>query len=368
VNNQISEQDSRKQDLIDKIQKEKQRFEYRDVLPKFNSALLQCLPNTENTPSEASLYEAFAAGNAEAVRAIPRSQRKQLFITTIAVNYADDVSKADFPSRDRQSSSRRRRDMMRGGGARGQQQPFFPGRGAVPGARPGASIPGSRPIPPQQTIPSTPEEAEAAQPVAGFTVLIEGYSPYQRISELLDPPMVGDNRNRWGMVTRFENMNEIFEDMPFELYNKSELSHFSVDTGLVDLDDPEMPAGIGTAKVIERVARPTTGDRDTALEMGGRGRNYGGTVRQDYMYEEDVLVDPMTGEEISKTYDIVTQQDVDANPDWTERDLGKIKTDRFGDQQFIERDRWFRIEAKFVWKNAPADTETTAETNTPMVP
>ena len=60
----------------------------------------------------------------------------------------------------------------------------------------------------------------------------------------------------------------------------------------------------------------------------------------------------MTGEEISKTYDIYTQHDIDNDPELTDRDLGRKKLDNFGEEQFIERDHWFRIQAKFIWKDA----------------
>ena len=62
----------------------------------------------------------------------------------------------------------------------------------------------------------------------------------------------------------------------------------------------------------------------------------------------------MTKEEISKTYDIVTQDDIAANPDWTDKHLGMKKTNPMTNQPlFIEHDHWFRIRAKFVWKDAP---------------
>ncbi len=60
----------------------------------------------------------------------------------------------------------------------------------------------------------------------------------------------------------------------------------------------------------------------------------------------------MTQEEISRTYDIYTEQDVRRSPDLSDRDIGRVKLNSFGDEQYIDRDHWFRIQVKFVWKNA----------------
>jgi type IV pilus assembly protein PilM len=341
VKKEINEQEARQQPLLDKIEKENERFEYRDVLPKFHTLLLQCLPNKENTPSQAELYDAFASGDVKKVLATPRSERKQLFVTRIAVDFTDDVATAGFPA---QQAGTRRVVRQR-----------FSGRDDLGVDRAMMDRIRQRNT---RTTPAvgTPAAAGEQEPQqrAGFTVLIEGYSPYRKISELLDPPMVGDDQNRWGVITRFENIDKLFDDMPFELFNKRETKHFNVKSGLVDLIEPspEMPAGIGIEKVVERVPRPQTAAG--AVQPGLDRRNMMNTRNTpDYIYDESVLIDPMTGEEISRTYDIITQEDVDARADLTERDLGRIELDNFGDEIYIERDRWFRIQAKFVWKNAP---------------
>jgi hypothetical protein len=98
--------------------------------------------------------------------------------------------------------------------------------------------------------------------------------------------------------------------------------------------------------------------------MGG----YPGMTAQDRITTEAVLVDPMTGEEMSKTYDIYTQQDVAGNAELSEKDIGRKKIDSFGRERFIERDSWFRIQAKFVWKNAPKVQLPTAPSMTGMGP
>ncbi len=344
VNREISDQEARRQPLLDKIEEEMNRFQYRDVLPDFIATLLKCLPNEENTTAQAPLYQAFASGSVQAVLAVPRAQRKQLFVTNVDVEYADDVKTADFPAADSRGSygSTARRSA---GEARFARERFR-GRGEMmmPGAR---SSDASRP-----SAPTAAGQDTTAETGAGFTVVIEGYSPYQRISELLDPPMVGEDRDRWGVVTRFEHLETLFPQMPFKLFNKHEISHFQVQTGLVDLMEPgDMPAGIGIRKEVERVPQPQAAAAGEHRMMTPRAVNVRNTT--DFIYTETVLVDPMTGEEISKTYDIITQRDVDANPDLTERDLGRIKLDNYGEEQYIERDRWFRIKAKFIWKGAP---------------
>lgn len=355
VKSQITEQEGRQQPLLDKIKKEDERFAYRDVLPEFNEMLLECLPNKENTPSQAALYEAFASGNVKGVEAIPRAQRKQLFVTNITVQYTDDVQTAAFPQLNQQTGYGRSSGRVR---SVGESPRFLLDEMAGPRGR--TTMPNVR----TPALPSAGTDTltgrQEQQGGAGFTVLIEGYSPYQPISALLDPLMVGDDRDRWGVVTRFENIDKLFPKMPFKLFNKHEITNFKVETGLVDLQDKDMPAGIGVEKEVERVPQPETGTGQTGIGNIRRGMGGGAAAGSDFVYREPVLVDPMTGEEISKTYDIITQKDVDADPDLTDRDLGKKKLDNFGKEQFIEHDRWFRIQAKFIWTNAPAAEASTA--------
>ena len=68
--------------------------------------------------------------------------------------------------------------------------------------------------------------------------------------------------------------------------------------------------------------------------------------------EEKVLVDPMTNEVISKVAAL--------NPD------GSKKIDRSGKTVYENNDHWFKLNIKFLWKNAPDNeaTEPKTETNT----
>ena len=99
----------------------------------------------------------------------------------------------------------------------------------------------------------------------------------------------------------------------------------------------------------------TPADIAQAADSGERTNRRSGfrNQSQDIIYAEDVLVDPMTNEEISRTYDIITQEEIDSNPELNEKDLGKKKINKLtGKELFIDRDHWFRIKAKFIWKDA----------------
>ena len=359
INDDISNQKNREQPFVDQINKELERFKSREIVPLFNEMILKCLPNAENTPSCAELYNAFNSGDVQTVMATPRGERKQIFITRFTVEYTSDVETAEFPKDDTRGRSRS-------------------------SARTPA---GRRPTP---SAPYSPGTKEDKKPGGGFTVLIEGYSPYKNISELLDPPMVGNDLSRWGIVTRFENLAKLYPDMPFVLFNKHQIEHFTLDNDWVDIQDADMPEGIGIKKEIERVPNVTEADRTAArrttrqpatggdfvdpmmfdgmIPQANTGRSTRpGRTGGDFIYTEEVLVDPMTNEEMSLTYDIVTQKDVDADPQLSERDLGKKKTTSFGEEKFIERDRWFRIQAKFIWKDAPEgeDANVSGSSTTP---
>jgi type IV pilus assembly protein PilM len=357
VKNSVSEQEGRQQALDEKINKEKDRFKYRQVVPQFMETLVKCLPNSDNTPSQKDLFDAFERADVQAVRSIPRPERKQLFITRFSLEYANDLETAAFP----QVTGQRTTSF---GGTRsfGRSRMPMSSEFMFEGMRPDMAVPG-------QTVPggdtSTGETPQTGG--SGFTVLIEGYSPYQNIAELLDPSRAGEDSTRWGVVTRFGSLSKLFSDTPFELYKKSDIKHFKVENGLVDPLDQNMPAGIGIVKQVERVPAATAATTAAArrgafatFEMGEFGGARDGMGGSEFVTTETVLFDPMTGEEISKTFDIITQQDIDApGSGLTAKDLGRKKTTSFGEVKYINRDYWFRIQAKFVWKDAPKDATQT---------
>lgn len=344
VKNQVSEEENRKAPLEEKITKAMDRFKYRQAVPQFVETVVKCLPNKENTPSQSDLFAAFEQGDVQKVISVPRGERRQLFVTRFAVEYAADLETAAFP----QATTASSRGMFYERGNRGRSAAPLAPAGNIVGAVPFGAAPE------YGGITGAGTEAPAAS--SGFTVLIEGYSPYQNVAELLDPPRAGDDQARWGVVTRFLNLNKLFPDAPFELYKKSEIKHFEVTMGLVDLENKTMPQGIGIQKKVERVPPDNTAQNTPARGpmMGGYEMGMGGVNTVQYVTTEDVLFDPMTGEEISKVFDIITQRDIDSNPEYTARDLGRKKTTPYGEVKYITRDYWFRIKAKFVWKEAPA--------------
>lgn len=351
--NKVQEVDSQKQPLTDRIQKQFDVLKYREILPSFNEQLIACLPNASNTPDQKALFDAFTQGNVQAIREVPREQRKLVFVTRVIIQYASDLSKASFPVPGRSTSMQGMQPMM---------QPMMPGSPLTIPENPMMDMGMGM----GTEMGGTATAAEA--PKAGFVVLIEGYSPYRRITDLLDPPGVASDMNRWGIVTRFENLNKFIKATPFELFNKNDTTHFMVEWGSVEAGpvsgmmgggQKDQPAGIGILNEVRRIPLPEApapgaitpgyGGGMPPMEMG---MGMGGTSGMDRISVEKVLFDPMTGEEISKVYDIITEQDIANNSSWTDKDLGRIEYD-FGKPKFIERDSWFRIKAKFIWKDAP---------------
>ena len=103
-----------------------ERFLYRDVVPRVYQIALSSLPNAQNNPAQKKLYEAFAVGDIESVKSIPRKDRKQLFVTNLSIRYADDLTKAQFGSMDWMQQG-----MMGWGWGRGSIGSIDPSRGDV---------------------------------------------------------------------------------------------------------------------------------------------------------------------------------------------------------------------------------------------
>jgi hypothetical protein len=152
----------------------------------------------------------------------------------------------------------------------------------------------------------------AATERAGFVITVTGYTPYKNIGELLDPAGVKDDQDRWGVVTRLMNL-DAFSDVnsPFELYEKTEIVHFDLQTGQVSLEG-QMPSGVGVRKNLKE----------------------GQTREREY-----VLIDPMTKEVISK----VSLKD----------EMGRDKLDNKGKRVYEVNDYWFILKFKLRWRNVP---------------
>jgi type IV pilus assembly protein PilM len=367
ASNDLQKERSKEKPLKEAIDKEMALFKFRDVVPKLNQAIVACLPNSETNPEQAELYEAFETGDVERIRDVPREDRKQVFITGVSINYSESIASTNFPTISRRSRGGRRSSLLRRGSTgmgMGMMDPMMmqmmmrggPGmdpRMMGPGMDPRMMGPmnpgmmgGGRMMGRRPTVSKDGEEEEKDGP--GFIVVIEGYSPYKNIEELMDPDGVGDDKSKWGLITRLERLSEFIPGSEFELYGKGKIKHFEVRKDAVDVLSEEMPSGIGVEKVVKRIS-DESGTTGTGVNSALR------TLRrsQDYVAEEDVLFDPMTNEEISRIFDIVTEVDIASDPELSDSQVGKKKLDDFGKEIFIERDYWFRIKAKFLWKGSP---------------
>jgi len=303
------------------IEKEFKSFDYRVVVPLLHQTIISILPNEKNNPEQKELYRAFADGDIEAVLEIPRKERKQIFITGMSVNFANDVAFAQFGAADfmKRGGKRRRSgagtdqyDMLDMGmlGMMGRAEPKYGRKAYTKKTQKGDSA----------------KEGEEVESGSGFVVTITGYSPYKNIGELMDPAGVEGDSSKWGVITRLLHLDDVVDgENPFELYRKAKIEHFKLETGEVDLE-AEMPAGIGLEDVeSEKAKKAKRGDSD-----------------------ERSLIDPMTKETISK----VAELDED----------GRKKIDRSGKVVYRANDHWFKLDVKFIWKDAPKETEETEET------
>jgi type IV pilus assembly protein PilM len=313
------------------ISKQAELFKYREIIPLLNETIIKCLPDEENNPTQAVLYKAFSAANASKLKEIPRAERKQLFVTKVSVRYSDNIGAEGFGESATASPS----STPAGSGMPGMPgaMPGMPGAmPGMPGAMPG--MPGAMPgMPGGSRTSSRSGSARSTSgtddgpATSGFVVVIEGYSPYRNISDLLDPAGAGNDMAKWGMVTRLENLGVVCPNTPFKLYNKTNHKDFSVDTGEVDLSKP-MPMGIG-------VEREELADAKAGKAM------------------QKELVDPMTEEVISK------QEDVDSS--------GNPKRDKFtGKPLYRVNDHWFRINMKLAWKKDKKDNSDASTTKKPF--
>ncbi len=302
------------------IKKESERFDYCEMIPYLHEIIISALPNEKNNPGQAKLYNAFAQGDVEGITAIPRKARKQLFITNMEAYFSNDLATAQFGGGDLWRRNRGTPDA--GAEDYGEMDEYeymmmmemesMGGRYQyMPGGMYGIGGP------------------TAEEKMPGFVVTITGYSPYGRIGDLIDPPGVEGEQDKWGFVTRLLHLDDFIADgdSPFEVYKKKDPEQFKLEIGEVSWEI-EMPAGIGVTDVRYKPTPGGTGQQDSA---------------------EWVLIDPMTKETISKI------AEWDAN--------GRPILDR-GQQVFTVNDHWFVLNVKFVWRDAPESVKAVA----PQIP
>ncbi len=295
---QLEDEKAKKTDYDTRMQKVFAQFLYRDVIPKLYETILSAMPNGQNNPAQKRLYDAFAAGDVQTIKSIPRRERKQLFVTGLSIRYSDDLAKAQFIST----------DMMMGPG----------GGGATLGA---AGVDPRMMQYLQQQDPGMrggqPTEAQpgAAAVPAGFVVTIQGYSPYKEIGNLLDPPGVEKEPDKWGLVTRLTHLDTPDANSPFALFGKGsanlKATDFEITKGPVtSAMDAKMPRGIGTVQPSAGGAQPSNTERQA-------------------------LMDPLTKEVISQTLR-----------------TGPARPGAVG-SALEDNDWWFIVKFKMAWREAP---------------
>ncbi|MBN1508423.1 MAG: type IV pilus assembly protein PilM [Sedimentisphaerales bacterium] len=304
--------------IQDQARKQFELFEYRDITARLHELLVSALPNAKNNPDQESLHEAFAAGDVAKVMAVPRNKREQLFITHMSIYFADNLATAQF-----NKTALMRRDQAQG--MMGEESSLYDEAmmaelESIYGAEYMKQMMGG------QTEQTTKE--------SGFVVTIAGYSPYGQYENLLDPMGVENDRGKWGFVTRIEHLDQFLgldpSRTPFELYSR-QADHFLLEKGVVD-PAQEMPAGVGEIQYVEDPANPQARTPGTMMGYGG--------IRTG----KPILVDSMTREEIGA--------ETILGPD------GHPEVDATGKPKLRERDHWFALQFKLLWKKGDAAGQT----------
>ncbi len=316
VSEQAGGAEKREGDFKERMKKDFEWFRYRDAVPQLHELIVSALPNARTNPDQRELYEAFARGDVAKIKQIPRADRKQVFLTTISIFYSDDLEKAQF----KVSAMARRESLMstleteQGDAygddemARQQYESLYPG--SMDGL-PGTAAPTKK---------------------SGFVITLEGYSPYKKIGDLLDPPNVKMDTKSWGLMTRLENLKQFLGlvdvNSPYEILSK-EKPQYILEFAPVDLDvDTGVPNGVGEWLFVPEAPKPGV-TNTTPGAYGYSSYQQNGTF---------TLIDPMTREPI---FAEVKNQD------------GRPIYDSTGKPVKTARDYWFKVQFKLVWKDAP---------------
>ena len=295
------------------IEKEFERFKYREVVPLLYETILSNLPNKIHHPEQARLYDAFANRDVKGVMETPRNQRKQIFLTGMTAYFTYDLAAGQFGQADTWRKSRG----MLGGEMEGMEDEYMyemmmeeeygmnMGEFGLPGAF------GTQ----------TAKEKES-----GFVVTLVCYSPYgnnvAELGPLIDPHGVEDQRDKWGFVTRLAHLDDYVEDgkSPFELYEKGVPEQFGLEIKKVVVEE-EMPGGIGVQEVRYNTA-------DGIPKPGDPG--------------QWVTIDPLTKEVINE----ISVLDEKGKPaHYQGKEVKKVN------------DHWFVLNVKFIWRDAPKAPE-----------
>ena len=301
------------------------RFNYRDVVPAVYETVLAALPNAQNNPEQKDLYAAFDAGDATTVMQTPRKERKQLFITSLDVRFAENLEFGVFGETNKSEGG--------GVGMEGMMDPMMmEAYGMGPGGQYGGGAGGDpRMMDPRYMEMMGMQQGEGEEVVSGFLVTIEGYTPYHDSGQLLDPPGVENQPEKWGLVTRLLHIGKADDPNDpnepgygtFYLYKKGEKDQFKLEKEFIDAEK-FFPKGVGVAK-----------DDDIAAQMAMGVSNL-----------EVMLVDPLTREEICRTPSL--------------NESGKPRTNRKGEPIMDNNDQWFILKFKLAWNEGPVEEDSGA--------
>jgi type IV pilus assembly protein PilM len=309
----------------DSMKKQFSYFQYREMIPELYQLILSALPNAKNNPQDSALYDAFNRGDVAKVTLIPRPDRKQVFLSTMSIYYADDLSRAQF----KVTASMRKDSLM------AEQSEETSGYSDEAMAM-YEKIYGKENV--AAMLGLNTGGGGGAERSAGFVVMLEGYSPYKNVGALLDPPNVKDDPSRWGLITRLDNLKQFLNldvNAPFQVFEKNNAEHFKIETGPIDVDAESLPMGVGTWKFTPSAAALAAAAA-AANQPGGYGYEMGGAGMQDGTW---TLIDPVTQETIS------SDPVLDA--------YGKPKVDSLNKPVKVNRDYWFKLQFKLKWTGAP---------------
>jgi len=158
------------------IEKEFEPFKYREMIPRLHEIIISALPNEKNNPKQAKLYQAFANGNVEGILEIPRKAREQIFITTMSAFFSNDLATAQFVSG--ADLWRRSRGTP---GVGGDEYEMMEEEMMMEEMM----MMGQPQYAPEGMFGLGGPTAEEKMP--GFVITVAGYSPYEKIGELIDP-------------------------------------------------------------------------------------------------------------------------------------------------------------------------------------
>jgi len=359
--------DKRKFDaLIASAQQENKKridvYQSRDMVPMLLNSIRRCLPGKHNTknPEQLRLYKAYQEGDRDTVMDISRNLREQVFLTTVKFVYTNNLNQ-DFEEILRQWSSQRNQKQRpsfrddRNGRMEEDGDDFF--QGGRFGGGPRTPIMRRRVSPLSRTgrpgySPKTYTTDKSDETIAGFVVLLEGYTPHHKGLEFLFPPDVGINREQWGFFNRLRHLgltnnkntspNESSDDpLIFEIYIDSErddnLSFHYTDGGWIDSRSFEHPPGMGILKPLEEKSKNPYSQPSRTRADTGRGSRALRLAMQG-VTDLQVYVDPFTYEPISVTYAEKGQEII-------LDDKGIPVTDK--------HDYWFRVKLKIKLKKQP---------------